>query len=103
MTRLIEPDHVTATRDIRPRGSRRGPMTATLARQTFQTSRLLEYFSEKELTLQTGAARDRAAQVVVPATLERRVRETLEAHPTMAWDAAVADLAREDRRRADRT
>ena len=38
---------------------------AILARETFRTSRLLEYFSEKELTLQTGHERDRWPEVVV--------------------------------------
>ena len=38
---------------------------ATLARETFRTSRLLEYFSEKELTLQTGHEPERWAEVVV--------------------------------------
>jgi len=39
--------------------------TATLARETFRTSRLLEYFSEKELTLQTGHEPDRWPEVAV--------------------------------------
>ena len=38
---------------------------ATLARETFRTSRLLEYFSEKELTLQTGHEPERWTEVVV--------------------------------------
>ena len=37
----------------------------TLTRQTFRTSRLLEYFSQKELTLQTGHEPDRWPEVVV--------------------------------------
>ena len=36
-----------------------------LQRETFSTSRLLEYFSEKELTLQTGHEPERWAEVVV--------------------------------------
>lgn len=36
-------------------------MKATLRRETFQTSRLLEYFSEKELTLQTVTSRTTGA------------------------------------------
>lgn len=40
-------------------------MKATLRRETFQTSRLLEYFSEKELTLQTGHEPDRWPEVIV--------------------------------------
>lgn len=39
--------------------------SATLHRQTFQTSRLMEYFSEKELTLQTGHAPDRWLDVLL--------------------------------------
>ena len=39
--------------------------TATLTRQTFRTSRLLEYFSEKELTLQTGHEPERWPEVVL--------------------------------------
>ena len=39
--------------------------TSTLARETFKTSRLLEYFSSKELTLQTGHEPDRWPEVVV--------------------------------------
>ncbi len=38
---------------------------ATLTRQTFQFSRALEYFSEKELTLQTGHAPERWPEVVL--------------------------------------
>jgi DNA topoisomerase VI subunit B len=45
-------------------------MTATLARQTFQTSRLLEYFSEKELTLQTGHEPDRWPEVILKELLD---------------------------------
>lgn len=37
---------------------------ATLTRETFKTSRLLEYFSEKELTLQTGHEPERWPEVV---------------------------------------
>ena len=37
----------------------------TLTREIFRTSRLLEYFSEKELTLQTGREPSRWAEVVV--------------------------------------
>jgi len=40
-------------------------MTALLQRQNFQTSRLLEYFSEKELTLQTGHEPGRWPDVVL--------------------------------------
>ncbi len=40
-------------------------MKATLARETFRTSRLLEYFTEKELTLQTGHAAERWPDVVL--------------------------------------
>ena len=36
-----------------------------LQRETFSTSRLLEYFSEKELTLQTGHDRDAGPEVLV--------------------------------------
>lgn len=39
--------------------------SATLTRQTFRTSRLLEYFSEKELTLQTGHPPGRWPEVIV--------------------------------------
>ena len=39
-------------------------MTTMLARETFRTSRLLEYFSEKELILQTGHEPDRWPEVV---------------------------------------
>ena len=39
--------------------------TARLQRQTFSTSRLLEYFSEKELVLQTGHEPDGWPEVVV--------------------------------------
>ncbi len=38
---------------------------STLARETFKTSRLLEYFSEKELILQTGHEPERWPEVVV--------------------------------------
>jgi hypothetical protein len=38
---------------------------ATLQRQTFETSRLLEYLSEKELTLQTGHAAARWPEVAL--------------------------------------
>src|SRR5687767_2860838 len=38
---------------------------ALLQRDTFRTSRLLEYFSEKELTLQTGHPPHRWPEVVV--------------------------------------
>ena len=38
---------------------------ATLSRHTFQTSRLLEYFSRTELILQTGHEPDRWPEVVV--------------------------------------
>ena len=38
---------------------------ATLNRQTFQFSRILEYFTEKELTLQTGHPPERWTEVVL--------------------------------------
>jgi hypothetical protein len=40
-------------------------MPAVLRRETFHTSRLLEYFSEKELTLQTGHEPERWPEVVL--------------------------------------
>jgi DNA topoisomerase VI subunit B len=43
---------------------------ATLTRETFITSRLLEYFSEKELTLQTGHEPDRWPEVVLKELLD---------------------------------
>ena len=43
---------------------------ATLTRQTFRMSRLLEYFSEKELVLQTGHERDRWPEAVLKELLD---------------------------------
>ena len=40
-------------------------MTTMLQRQNFHTSRALEYFSEKELVLQTGHEPDRWPEVIV--------------------------------------
>src|SRR5205814_7888917 len=39
--------------------------SVTVSRETFSTSRLLEYFSQKELTLQTGHEPDRWPEVIV--------------------------------------
>jgi len=43
---------------------------ATLRRETFRTSRLLEYFSEKELVLQTGHEPDRWPEVILKELLD---------------------------------
>ena len=45
-------------------------MRTILARQVFQTSRLLEYFSEKELTLQTGHEPEHWADVILKELLD---------------------------------
>jgi DNA topoisomerase VI subunit B len=47
-----------------------GRAAPTLHRETFQTSRLLEYFSEKELVLQTGHAPDRWPEVILKELLD---------------------------------
>ena len=45
-------------------------MTTMLRRQTFQTSRSLEYFSQKELTLQTGHEAGRWPEVILKELLD---------------------------------
>lgn len=55
-------------------------MTATLTRQTFQTSRLLEYFSKKELTLQTGHEPERWPDVVLKELLDNALDACEEAN-----------------------
>ena len=45
-------------------------MATMLQRRNFQTSRLLEYFTEKELTLQTGHEPDRWPEVILKELLD---------------------------------
>jgi DNA topoisomerase VI subunit B len=45
-------------------------MATMLQRQTFHTSRVLDYFSEKELTLQTGHGPDRWPEVILKELLD---------------------------------
>jgi DNA topoisomerase VI subunit B len=54
-------------------------MKAALQRQTFQASRLLEYFSEKELTLQTGHEPARWPDVILKELLDNAL-DACEAH-----------------------
>ena len=68
-------------------------MPATLQRQTFQTSRLLEYFSEKELTLQTGHEPERWPEVVLKELLDNAL-DACETHAIQpAIDVTITDDA----------
>jgi DNA topoisomerase VI subunit B len=72
--------------------------TATLQRTTFRTSRLLEYFSEKELTLQTGHGPDRWPLVVLKELIDNSLDACEEynilpdLHVTMPRDGALTVL-----------
>jgi DNA topoisomerase VI subunit B len=54
--------------------------TATLQRTTFRTSRLLEYFSEKELRVQTGHDPERWPEVIVKELLDNALDACEEAN-----------------------
>jgi hypothetical protein len=61
---------------------------ASLARQTFRTSRLLEYFSEKQLTLQTGHGPERCPMAACLSSLSAAYRIS-----TTCWDSNVVGAA----------
>ena len=57
-------------------------MTATLQRTTFETSRLLDFCSEKELTAQTGHDREQWPLVVLKELLDNALDSCEEAGGT---------------------
>src|SRR5688500_10010934 len=83
-------------RTRRRRSSRRARMSirrrraAALERQPFTTSRLLEYFSEKELTLQTGHEPDRWPEVILKELLDNSLDACEDADTLPAITVTIA-------------
>ncbi len=101
---------------------RRGPVARLLNRTTFETSRLLDFCSEKELTAQTGHDPEEwplvilkelldnaldaceeagvpptsnvvAEQAALPKNLTGSIRKALKADRTQPWDQAISVIA----------